>query len=83
MFRAGGVSVEMGGGASLIVREADRSYSLTPKPGDAYENEVAYFVDCARKGVPPERGTAEHARLAVATADAARRSLATGSVSSV
>jgi UDP-N-acetylglucosamine 3-dehydrogenase len=83
VFRAGGVSVEMGGGASLIVHEPGRSYPLTPKPGDAYDNEVAYFVDCVRKDIHLEFGTPEQARLAVATADAARRSLASGSVASL
>ena len=80
LFRAGGVSVEMGGGASLIVHEAGRSYPLTPRPGDAYENQAAYFVDCVRKGLKPELGTPEQARLAVATAQAARRSLESGAV---
>ena len=83
LFRAGGVSVEMGGGASLIAHEAGRSYPLTPPPGDAYENEIAYFVDCVRNGVPPELGAPEQARLAVATADAARRSLENGQVERV
>ena len=83
LFRAGGVSVEMGGGASLIVHEGGRSYPLTPKPGDAYDNQVAYFVDCVRKGIQPAFGTPAQARLAVATADAARRSLASGAVESL
>lgn len=83
LFRAGGVSVEMGGGATLIVHEGGGSYPLTPAPGDPYENQVAYFVDCVRKGIKPELGTPEQARLAVATADAARRSLESGSVVSL
>jgi UDP-N-acetylglucosamine 3-dehydrogenase len=80
MFRAGGVSVEMGGGASLTVHEAGKSYALTANPADAYDNQAAYFVDCVRNGVKPVLGTPEQARLAVATADAARRSLESGAV---
>lgn len=80
MFRAGGVSVEMGGGSSLIVHEAGKAYPLTPKPGDPYENQIGYFVQCLREGRAPEQGTPEQARLAVATANAARRSLETGEV---
>lgn len=80
LFRAGGVSLEMGGGSSLIVHEAGKSYPLTPKPGDAYENQIAYFVQCLREGRAPEQGTPEQARLAVATSNAARRSLETGEV---
>ena len=83
LFRAGGVSVEMGGGASLIVHEGGRSYPLTPRPGDAYDSQVAFFVDCVRKGIQPAFGTPAQARLAVATADAARRSLASGAVASL
>jgi predicted dehydrogenase len=83
MFRAGGVSVEMGGGASLTVHEAGKSYALIAGPGDAYDNQAAYFVDCVRNGVNPTLGTPEQARLAVATADAARRSLESGAVVSL
>ena len=66
LFRAGGVSVEMGGGASLTVHADGRAYPLPPKPGDAYDNQAAYFVDCVRKGIQPTLGTPEQARLAVA-----------------
>jgi UDP-N-acetylglucosamine 3-dehydrogenase len=80
VFRAGGISVEMGGGASLMVHEAGKAYPLAPKPGDAYDNQAAYFVDCVRKGATPTLGTLEQARLAVAVANAARRSLESGKV---
>jgi predicted dehydrogenase len=80
LFRAGGVSVEMGGGASLTVHEGGKAYAVAPKPGDAYDNQAAYFVDCIRGGVTPALGTPEQARLAVAVANAARRSLESGQV---
>ena len=51
VFRAGGISVEMGGGASLTVHEAGKAYPLAPKPGDAYDNQAAYFVDCIRQTI--------------------------------
>jgi predicted dehydrogenase len=79
-FRAGGVSVEMGGGASLMVHEAGKAWKLPPKPGNAYDNQAACFVDCVRRGVQPTLGTPEQARLAVAVANAARRSLESGAV---
>lgn len=79
-FRAGGVSVEMGGGTTLTVHEGGKAYPLTPKPGDAYDNQAAYFVDCIRKGVRPVHGTPEQARLAVAVSNAARRALESGQV---
>jgi predicted dehydrogenase len=79
-FRAGGVSVEMGGGSSLMVHEAGKAYPLEPKPGDAYDNQIAYFVDCVRNGRAPTLGTAGQARLGVRTADAVRESFETGKV---
>ena len=79
-FRAGGVSVEMGGVNSLTVYEPDKSYALNAKPGDAYANQAAYFVDCVRNGRMPTAGAPEQARLAVQTAEAARRSLESGAV---
>ena len=80
VFRAGGVSVEMGGTNSLVVYEPGKSYALDAKPGDAYENQASYFVDCVRNGHTPNAGTAAQARLAVLCAEAARRSLESGAV---
>jgi UDP-N-acetylglucosamine 3-dehydrogenase len=77
MFRAGGVSVEMGGVNSLVVYESGKSYALDAKPSDAYENQVSYFVDCVRNGRMPIAGTAAQARMAVLCAEAARQSLET------
>jgi predicted dehydrogenase len=53
---------------------------LDAKPGDAYENQASYFVDCVRNGRMPTLGTPAQARLAVLCADAARRSLESGAV---
>jgi hypothetical protein len=63
-----GKGSKWGVGSSLIVHEAGKAYLLTTKPGDAYDNRVAYFVDCVRKGITPAHGAPEQARLAVATA---------------
>jgi predicted dehydrogenase len=79
-FRAGGVSVDMGGGSTLTVHEAGKAYPLAGKPGNAYENQIAYFVACAREGRLPDLGTPEQARLAVRTANAARQSFESGAV---
>jgi UDP-N-acetylglucosamine 3-dehydrogenase len=80
MFRAGGVSVEMGGGSSLLVHETGKAYPLVAKPGDAYQNQIGYFVACVRDSRPPVLGTPEQARLAVRTANAVRQSFETGVV---
>jgi UDP-N-acetylglucosamine 3-dehydrogenase len=79
-FRAGGVSVEMGGINSLAVYEPGRSYALEVRPGDAYQNQTEYFIDCVRAGTLPTIGTPAQAQLAVLTSEAARRSLETGSI---
>ena len=70
----------MGGGSSLIVHESGKAYPLKSKPGDGYDNQAEYMIECVKKGAQPKLGTPEQARLAVATANAARRSLETGSV---
>lgn len=81
-FRAGGVSVEMGGGSSLVVYEPNRAYQPdVPGAGeDAYTAQIAYFVDCVRNGRTPEAGAPQQARLAVHMANAARQSLESGDV---
>lgn len=80
MFRAGGVSVEMGGGSTLLVHEAGKATPLEPKPGEMYQNQVEYFVGCVRESRAPALGTVEQARLAVRVANATRESFETGRV---
>jgi hypothetical protein len=36
------------------------------EPGDAYLNEIAYFLDCLERGVEPERCPARSARDSLA-----------------
>ncbi|HZZ23489.1 MAG TPA: hypothetical protein VFE60_13350, partial [Roseiarcus sp.] len=73
-------SVEMDGTDSLVVYESGKSYALHAKPGDAYENQASYFVDCVMNGRVPIAGTAAQARVAVLCAEAARQSLESGAV---
>lgn len=82
-FRAGGTGVESGTeqGTSLMVYPAGQA----PRPlecaaGDAFQAEVAYFIDCVRSNKMPERGTPEQGRLAVQTCLAARRAIETDAV---
>ncbi len=79
-FKAGGVSVEMGGGSSLLVYEQGKSYPLKVALGDAWEAQVAYFVDCVRTNRTPVHGTPQQARLGVQMANATRQSLESGQV---
>ena len=79
-FRAGGVSVEMGGTNTLEVYEEGNAFNLDFDGSDIYENQIAYFVDCINSGKAPEHGTLEQARLAVKVANAGRKSLETGKI---
>lgn len=79
-FKAGGVSVEMGGGSQLVVYEPGRAYVPEVPAGDAYERQTAYFVESVRNNQPPTRSGTASARLAVKMANAARQSLETGAV---
>jgi predicted dehydrogenase len=82
-FRAGGTGVESGTeqGTSLMVYESGQApRPLRSSRGDAFEAEVAYFVDCVRSNKTPERGTPEQGRLAVETCLAARRSIEANAV---
>ena len=68
--------------ATSAVRPCRRSRELTAiiSTGFAYENQASYFVNCVRNGRMPIAGTAAQARLAVLCAEAARRSLESGTV---
>lgn len=79
-FKAGGVSVEMGGGSQLVVYEPGSSYKPEVPAGDAYARQAAYFVDCVRNNRPPLRSGSAAARLGVRMANAARQSLETAAV---
>ena len=77
-YKAGGASVATaGGGVSLMAHQAGQVTPIPVEPGDAYENQIAYFVDCVRSQRAPELGTPEQARLAVACSNAVVQSLET------
>jgi predicted dehydrogenase len=82
-FRAGGVSVEMGrqAGTTLVVYPPNRPPEPIEAPlHDAYQAEVAYFVDRVRRGEPPTIATPEQALDALRVALAAVESLESGRV---
>jgi predicted dehydrogenase len=79
-FRAGGRSVEMGGGVNeltLFPSEGD-PLRLSPAQVDPYAAECAYFVDVIRRGDVADRATPVDALQALAVALAARDSLERG-----
>ncbi|MCO5220875.1 MAG: Gfo/Idh/MocA family oxidoreductase [Thermomicrobiales bacterium] len=76
-FRAGGRSVEEAGGTNelaLYPAEGDPK-TLEVAQKDPYLAEIEYFVECVRSGKPATRATPAAARLALATALAARESI--------
>ncbi len=82
-FRAGGTGVESGtsqGTSVMIYERGKEPRPLAVPGGDAFDSEVAYFVQCVREKRLPERGTPAQGRLAVQTCLAARRSLETNQV---
>ena len=80
-FRAAGPSVEMGRqtapGVTLFLDTGEPRPVEVPAQ-DAYEAEIAYFVDCVRRGVPAERASPDDGYLALQVALAARESLDRG-----
>jgi predicted dehydrogenase len=76
-FRAGGRSVEMGGGVNeltLYPNEGD-PLRLSPAQVDPYAAECDYFLDAIRRGNTADRATPADALQALAVALAARESL--------
>ena len=79
-FRAGGRSVEMGGGINdltLFPKEGE-PLRLAPAQTDPYAAECAYFLDAIRGGGPANRATPADALQALAVSLAARESLERG-----
>lgn len=79
-FRAGGRSVEMGGGVNELVLypNAGEPAVLELTQADPYANECAAFLDAIRTGSSPDRATPHDGLIALATALAARESLEQG-----
>jgi predicted dehydrogenase len=79
-FRAGGRSVEMGGGVNELTffPSSGDPLLLGPTQTDPYMAECAYFVDCIREGKPATQGTPAEGLQALAVALAARASLERG-----
>jgi len=81
-----GSYTDPGAKVTLMAYDAERAFALPIAPedaGDAYERQIAYFVDYARGRVSLTRGTPEQARLAVACSNAARLSLESGTIVAV
>lgn len=82
-FRAAGTGVETGvpEGTKLTVYESGKPpYPLPAEKGNAYDREVAYFIECVRAGKKPEVVTPEDGVWAVRVCLAARESIETGKV---
>ena len=79
-FRAGGRSVEVGGGVNeltLFPNEGDPSVqSVAAK--DPYLAEIEYFTECVEQGKPAARATPADARRALQVGLAAIQSLDSG-----
>jgi len=80
IFRAGGNLETRGGAQSELMFYPERGRPARPKVKDAdgYREEVAYFVNCVRRGKQPEIATGADAKLALKVALAAAESARTG-----
>lgn len=79
-FRAGGASVLEKGQTTLRLFTDDTAVALASADHDAYEKQIAYFVECVREGHQAKIGTPAQARLAVALSLATTKSLETGKI---
>src|SRR5215218_2063583 len=79
-FRAGGRSVEMGGGVNELTLYPNEGepLRLSPAQVDPYANECSAFLDAIRTGSSPDLATPRDGLIALATALAARESLEQG-----
>jgi predicted dehydrogenase len=62
----------------LIVWADGKSEPISVEGTDGYEGELAYFVDCVRKGKTPSLVTAEDAVVSIEIVEAEARSVETG-----
>jgi predicted dehydrogenase len=78
--RSGGPGIDQSNARhELLVHEPCwPAQKLDFETGDAYEREIAYFIDCVRSGEPPQAVTLQDARLAVQTSLAVIQSLNSG-----
>ena len=79
-FRAGGRSFEEGEATHelWVYRNEGSPELVEADQTDAYELEVAYFVDCVRRGVPADRAKPADALTALRVALAAKRAAESG-----
>lgn len=79
-FQAGGRSVEVSGGTNslMVYRNEGDPERIEVDQTDAYENEIACFIESIRSGVKPDRGTPAESHVALEVALAARLSVETG-----
>lgn len=80
-LQAGGEQVDSapdGGATLMLYKDGAAPARISVPDGDGYANQSAAFIACVRSGRQPINGTLEQGRQAVATALAARTSLATG-----
>lgn len=84
-FRAGGRSVEMGGGVNELVYypNAGDPEVISVEQGDPYGAECAYFTECVASGQPATRATPADARTALKVGLAAQAAVASAGLSSV
>ena len=79
-FQASGASLEQGEPLNIfrLYEPGNPNQLLKVANGDAYENEIAYFVKCVENEQAPQVVTGEDARTAIKVALCARQSMLSG-----
>jgi predicted dehydrogenase len=81
-FERATADYDVGRDPALVVSTGGRTEPVA-LPGDGYEAELAYFIDCVRTGRRPARVTADDAVAGLRILEAERRSIESGRVEPV
>lgn len=77
-FEKATAQFDLGAAEPLRLVQNGKRRPIKIRAGMGYAYEIAYFLDCVRKGRQPHRVTCEEAALAVAVVEAEDRSIRTG-----
>ncbi len=81
-FEQATVDFEVGRTPQLLLHRDGKTETID-RPGDGYEREIAYFLDCVRSGRKPDRVTAADAEVGLRVIEAEQRSVTSGKIETV
>jgi predicted dehydrogenase len=81
-FEQATVDFEVGRTPQLVVHKGGATEAVDA-PGDGYQGEIEYFLDCIRKGQRPSRVSAADAVIGLRVVEAEQRSVESGKIEKV